>query len=32
MSLSAMINSELDATQIATINNKLASKGITYKF
>lgn len=32
MSLSAMINSELDATQISTINNKLASKGITYKF
>jgi hypothetical protein len=32
MSLSAMINSELDATQIATLNNKLASKGITYKF
>jgi hypothetical protein len=32
MSLSAMINSELDATEIATLNNKLASKGITYKF
>jgi len=32
MSLSAMINSELDATQISTVNNKLASKGITYKF
>ena len=32
MSLSSMINSELDATQISTINNKLASKGITYKF
>lgn len=32
MSLSAMINGELDATQIATLNNKLASKGITYKF
>lgn len=32
MSLSAMVNSELDATQIATLNNKLASKGITYKF
>ena len=32
MSLSAMINSELDATQITTINNKLQAKGITYKF
>jgi len=32
MSLSAMLNSELDATEIATINNKLASKGINYKF
>lgn len=32
MSLSAMVNSELDATQIATLNNKLQSKGITYKF
>jgi hypothetical protein len=32
MSLSAMINGELDATEIATINNKLATKGIKYKF
>jgi hypothetical protein len=32
MSLSAMLNSELDTTQIQTLNNKLASKGINYKF
>ena len=32
MSLSAMINSEMSSTEIATLNNKLATKGITYKF
>jgi hypothetical protein len=32
MSLSAMINSELDTTEIQTLNNKLATKGIKYKF
>lgn len=32
MSLSAMLNSELDTTQMQTLNNKLASKGINYKF
>lgn len=31
MSLSAMLNSELDTTQIQTLNNKLATKGIKYK-
>ena len=32
MSLSAMLNSELDTTQMQTLNNKLATKGIKYKF
>ena len=32
MSLSAMLNSELDTTQLQTLNNKLATKGIKYKF
>jgi hypothetical protein len=32
MSLSSMLNSELDTTQMQTLNNKLASKGINYKF
>jgi len=32
MSLSAILNSELDTTQLQTLNNKLATKGIKYKF
>ena len=32
MSLSAMLNSELDTTEMQTLNNKLATKGIKYKF
>jgi hypothetical protein len=32
MSLSAMLNSELDTTELQTLNNKLATKGIKYKF
>ena len=32
MSLSAMINSELSASEIAIVNNKLQAKGISYKF
>lgn len=32
MSLSAMLNSELSASELETLNNKLATKGIQYKF
>ena len=32
MSLSAMINSELSASEIAIVNNKLQAKGISYTF